>query len=422
MKPIQPLFILFASSLAMPAVAAWQRLPSLDKRPLEMSISPEGGSVDSSSGIAQAQSLVSDDPTLGATLEAGRCEAVINAGRQTMFETASFTNDGIEGKVMLSASADKKNWTALGQAVFSAADRSVSVHFAGVQAKYVRAQWELSKGGTIRNFQLFGGERDPDYAVSQNASGTGSEAVNLAAGLGGARIIYAHPSPSGSSDRGVRYNAFEFPESDERYRTVIYDLGVERILNQFGSVHSPRPVRFEVFAFNTLPEKVDWRGHKSFDPEAFDAMTPVAKAEDPRGVGYIRVKPDHAVKARYVALRWEPDYNPPAFSVFGSLIGGGGFSVNPNPDGAGGGAGAGEGVPPDQNGSNPANGDQTGGSMPAGAYPGGLVTFSGSTGGFGGGGGLPVNPPANNNGGGGNGGGGGTRPVIVVNPNAQTPR
>ncbi len=413
MKPISTLSFLIALSVATPGMAAWQRLPSVSKRPVEMAVATMNGTkLVSSSGVGQAQSLLSDNPLDSSTLGSGNAEAVIDAGRQTIFEVASFTNDDTEGKVSISASADNSNWIAVGQAVYSAADRSVSVNFAGIQAKYIKVQWELSKGGSIRNFQLFGSETDADFAVSQNASGTGGEALNLAAGMGGARIIYAHPNPSGSKEKAVTYNAFEFPESDEKYRTVIYDLGAVRVMNQFGSVHSPRPVRFEVYAFNDLPEKADWRGQKSFDPSAFDSMTPVAKAEDARGVGYIRVKPDHLVKARYVALRWEPDFNPPGFSVGGIVIGGSGFGKADYRPG-GGGAGAGGGA---AGGSGGGNGDGgNGGTMPTGAV-GGLVSFSGSTGGFGGGGGLPAGGGGSGNSGGSSGG----SPVIINNVNGRS--
>ena len=407
MKPFSTLSFLIALSIASPSMAAWQRLPSVSKRPVEMALAVMNGTkIASSSGIGQVQSLISDNPIDSSTLSAGNAEAVIDAGRQTLFEVATFTNDDTEGKISISASADNSNWIAVGQAVYGTADRSVSVNFAGIQAKFVKVQWELSKGGTIRNLKLFGGETDNDFAMSQNASGSGGETLNMATGMGGARIIYAHPNPSGSTEKGVNYNSFEFPESDEKYRTVIYDLGTVRVMNQFGSVHSPRPVRFEVYAFNDLPEKADWRGLKSFDPTAFETMTPVAKAEDARGVGYIRVRPDQAVKARYVALRWEPDYNPPGFSVGGTLIAGAGFGKADFKPGSGaGGGGDGSGT---DNGTDNGNG-QIGGPMPGGA-PGGLISFAGSTGGFGGGGGLPTTFPGNANNNGGNG------PPVVINP------
>ena len=131
---------------------------------------------------------------------------------------------------------------------------------------------------------------------------------------------------------------------------MIYDLGQARTLTEIGSVHSPRPVRLLAYAFeDKLPEKEDWRHRRSFDPAVFDTMKPVAVAEDARGVGYIKAKLAKSIRARYVALRWEPDFNPPGFSVSGVSIGAGGlgpasFSPGQGGPGAGGpGAGAGNG-------------------------------------------------------------------------------
>jgi hypothetical protein len=86
-------------------------------------------------------------------------------------------------------------------------------------------------------------------------------------------------------------------------------------MNEFSSVHSPSPVRFEVFAFEKLPEKEDWRGRLAFDPADFNNAKPVVAYEDKVGTGNIKVKPSQPVKTRYLALRWEPDFNPPAFLI-----------------------------------------------------------------------------------------------------------
>ena len=81
------------------------------------------------------------------------------------------------------------------------------------------------------------------------------------------RVIYINPDAPGAGDDAARYNSFAFPESPERFRTVIYDLGSERTLSEIGSMHSARPVRFYAYTFKDkeLPEKEDWRGQMSFD-------------------------------------------------------------------------------------------------------------------------------------------------------------
>ena len=324
---------------AAPLNAKWQRLPTLADKPLESGIKglDSQATITGSAGFGRANSLLSDDPTDHVDLAAGSSNAVISFGKPTMINRSAFANDGIEGRATLSGSNDQKGWAVLDEKVFTSSDREVSLTFAGMQVKFMKLEFALSKGGSIRNFQLFGGDKDKDYYVKQSADGKGGYPVNFA-GVGGSRVLYASPKPEGDVDQAMAYNKFAFPESDERYRTLIYDLGQVRIMNEFGSVHSPRPVRFEVFAFDKLPEKEDGRGRLAFNPTDFQQREPVAAAEDTRGLGYLKAKPKDTVKSRYVALRWEPDFNPPNFSVSAPKISGSGF-----PGGSRGGGGGGPG-------------------------------------------------------------------------------
>ncbi|MCB1275917.1 hypothetical protein [Prosthecobacter sp.] len=303
--------------------AKWSRIPIIKEKPVDIAVSGahSAASLDSSSGFGRADALLIDDITAPATVSAGKSFVIINLGRPVLISQSSFTNDGIEGRAILSASADKHGWAVLEEKVFSAADRSVDFKFAGMQAKFVKLELALSKGGTIRALHFFGGQTDKGYAVKQSPDGKQGKPMDLINGLGGARIIYAAPRPANGLDTAVTYNKFAFPESDEKYRTIIYDFGQLRILNEFASVHSPRPVRFEVFAFDNLPEKEDWRGRMAFDPNDFDSKSPVAVAEDTRGLGALKATPDKPVKTRYLALRWEPEFNPPDFQCTGAAEG-----------------------------------------------------------------------------------------------------
>ena len=418
MKPAYAFSLLLSLVALSSASAAWQKLPNVEKRHVETGVSSiKGAKLVSSNGIGQADSLMSDDPIAASTLPAGTSEAVINLGKQRVVSYASFVNDSIEGKVTISGSTDMKSWNALAQQVFTPADRQASMDFAGFQGKYIKIQFELSKGGVIRHFQLIGADTDKDFKVQQTG---GPTKLNLANGIGGSRVIYVHPSPNKRGDAERAQNKFDFPESDEKYRTIIYDLGTTRTISEFGSVHSPRPVRFEVFTFDQLPEKEDWRGRLSFDPQAFEATQPVAQAEDPRGVGYIKVKTQKPVKARYVALRWEPDFNPPAFTVGGTNITGSGFEEvedTNNEQGTGGqNDGTGQDTPVTEDGSEKDNGNMGGG---------GPLTGYGTSGYAGGGGSLPSGGTTNtggstgssNNGGGGGGGGS----TVVIQQAANQP-
>jgi hypothetical protein len=314
MKPTLSYLALAALLMTGVAEAAkWQRLPTIADRPLEMGIKAvDSAGVVSATGIGQSDALLSDDPIAASTVSAGNSNAIISLGRTVLISRSSFTNDGIEGRATLSGSADKKNWALLDEKVFTASDRQVNFTFAGIQAKFIKLEFALSKGGTIRNFEMFGDERDKDYYVKQSDDGKqgGGYPVNLV-GVGGSRVIYAAPRPSGNLEESASYNKFDFPATTERYRTLIYDMGQLRSMNSFGSVHTPVPVRFEVFAFDALPEKEDWRGRMAFDPAEFNVSEPIASAEDPRGLGYIKAKPAKMIKSRFVALRWEPDYGTP---------------------------------------------------------------------------------------------------------------
>lgn len=302
--------------------AKWSRIPIIKEKPVNTISGPgSNASLDSSSGIGRVDSILSSDITASSTVSAGKSFLLINLGKPVLISSSSFVNDGIEGRATLSASADKNGWAVLEEKVFSAADRTVEFKFAGMQAKYVKLELALSKGGIIRNLQFFGAATDKGYAVKQSADGKGGKPADLINGLGGARVVYAAPRPANGLDTAITYNKFAFPESDEKYRTIIYDFGQLRILNEFASVHSPRPVRFEVFAFDNLPEKEDWRGRMAFDPSDFGNIAPVAVAEDTRGTGTLKAKPAKAVKTRYLALRWEPEFNPPDFQCTGSAEG-----------------------------------------------------------------------------------------------------
>lgn len=394
MKPASALQLFLILASLSSAQAAWQKLPPVEKRAVQIATSAvKGTKLVSSKGMGNPDALLADDPAAAVTISSGASEAVLNLGVQRLIESASIVNDNASGRVVISGSSDLKNWSPAGQAVFGAADRQVSVSFAGSQLKYLKVRFELTKGGTIRSFQLFGGDTDQDFKAEQNPSGQGGTKLNLAGGIGGSRVVYVHPSPMKSGDLTEINRAqskFDFPESDEKYRTIIYDLGTPRILSEFGSVHSPRPVRFEVFTFDQLPEKEDWRGRMSFDPKAFDSAKPVASKEDTQGVGYIKVKTQKPVKARFVALRWEPDFNPPAFSVSGVNVTGSGFNVN-NSGGSGGGTGGGGG------GGNGNGTDGSAGPNNPGGGSGGGSPFGYGTGGYAGGGGSLPNGNSNEN-------------------------
>ncbi|TDU69434.1 hypothetical protein EI77_03088 [Prosthecobacter fusiformis] len=330
------LFTLVAlASLPLPTQAKWSKLPSVDEKPVSIATVFSGTTVYDSKGFNPANALLMGDPVKPVNLASGKSEAILKFAKQSVIKNVSFVNDGIEGKVALSTSTDGSAWSPVDNKVFSPSDRLIKLDGGTAQGRYLRMQFDLVRGGVIRSFQAIGSTSDANYTVTQSPDGTGMP-VNFAAGMGGGRLLYISPELFGSRNDAVKSNLLEFPESDEKYRTAVYDLGQVRTLNEFGSVHSPRPVRFSVYAFDNLPEKEDWRGRLAFDPAVFDSSEPVAKAEDTSGAGFVKAKPGKTVKSRYIALRWEPDFNPPAFNAYSVTItgaanvsfSGGGVSVD----------------------------------------------------------------------------------------------
>jgi hypothetical protein len=330
--------VVVVALLSSLAGAAWQRSPEPGQLATRLAIaSVEGVKIESSQNIGRVSALISESVSEEAALPRGRSEAVINLGHQAIIERISMSNSGGEGRVAVSSSTDNGSWVSLGQTVFSSADSQVLVPFASVQGKFVKVEFELAREGGVRNFEIFGS------LVAGSKDKLRGKVSNMAGSISGARVIYVNPTPATGGDEAVRYGSFSFPESDDKYRTVIYDLGRPKVLNEFGSVHSPRPVRFEVFAFSELPEKEDWKGRRSFDPAVFEQTEPVASVEDKEGKGYVKCKPEQSVTAQFIALRWEPDFNPPAFTVSGVNIIGQPQDIGSQPSGAGGGQAGGNG-------------------------------------------------------------------------------
>lgn len=318
MKLTQTIALLTTLLVTTSLHAKWGRIPVMQQKPVNVATKAAYSalSIDSSSGVGQVDNLVNGaDITAPASFAAGKSFFIINFGKPVMVATSSIANDGIEGKVALSASADKSGWAVLEERVITAADRSIDFKFAGIQAKFLKYEFILSKGGTLRSLTVHGGQTDYGYALKQDSIGEKGTPMNFVGGLGGARLVYAAPKPLNGIDTAAAFNKFEFPESDEQYRTLIYDFGQTRIMREFSSVHSPAPVRFEVFAFDKLPEKEDWRGRLAFNPADFNVSKPVVASEDRVGTGFMKVRSPRPVKTRYLALRWEPDFNPPAFFI-----------------------------------------------------------------------------------------------------------
>lgn len=291
------------------ANAAWQKMPAVKSAPVNVSSeSIVGAKVVSSSGISNTQSLLTDDPAQFAKLSTGASSAVIDISNQTMVEFASFINEGATGVATLSASTNNRDWVALTKQPLDSATRLVELKFAGVQAKYVRISFELSKAGSITSLKLLGSSRISDYLPQVvKKKGKDSSYDDISVGIDGTKPVYMYPTPTFYGELENGQASYKFPKTSEKYRTIIYDLGDVETLGKFSAAYSKVPTRVEIFVFEQLPEKQDWRGKTTFDPATLDGMKPLAVGEDAKGLGYIDIKTKPVI-AKYVVMRFEPNY------------------------------------------------------------------------------------------------------------------
>lgn len=321
-RHLQLTAILSLGTLSL-AVGKWSRLPSSVSHSVNMSLVSAGTTVASAQGLAPSSGLILGDPLRPVRVASGQSEAILKLVRQSTVEKVSFVGEGLEGTITASLSSDGKTWKNKVSKSVNSIDHAIHLSLGVAQGIYVRLQFDLHRGGIIRSFQLLGSHSDASYKVTQTNDGHGAK-VNFASGIGGGRLIYINPEDYSSRNLAATTSEISFPESNDKYRTAVYDLGQVRSLTEFGSVHSPRPMRIQVYTFETLPEKEDWKGRLAFDPSALDKVNPVVSGEDAVGKGVIQIKTKAAVKARYVAVRWEPDFNPPALVVSTISISGSG--------------------------------------------------------------------------------------------------
>ncbi len=309
-----PAFLLSAIShflVTAQAATSWPRLPVVEQIPVNLASAATGAAITSSACLINPEAMLSEDATTETTLVAGHNEAVIRMAGQQIVEVSRFMNDGLIGMVEFSGSPDGKIWTSLARVPVSSVNRNVEARFAGALAKYIKLSFELTQGGTLRIFKLYGLAQDGDYNVVPASSSTSesgrddTKEVNWASGLGGARAIYAHPMPSNASEPSLTESLFQFPRSPEKYRTIVYDLGRMRDIRRFSTAYTKRPTRLTIYIFTNLPEACDWRGKLTLDPAIFDKVDPVASAEDTGGIGHMKQQPGTPLYARYIALRFE---------------------------------------------------------------------------------------------------------------------
>ncbi len=290
----------------------WPRLKPAENPPVNLANkSIFGCTISSSQGVKHAEALITTDPAEDFVVPVGKGEVVINLGGQRVINNIDFINDHIASALTVSTSTDNHNWKTVTQVVILEHQRQFEAEFGGVQCKYVRLAFDTSHGGELRGFDFYGPEGRKDFhfkTAAEAGSNASDENFNLAA-AGVAVPIYAFPTPTNSWETGMLHHVFRFPKTNEKYRTIVYDLGSAFTIKQLTIAYTQRPVRVEAFLFEQAAEKKDWRGRLSFDPSILDKTKPYGVFEDAEGHGHVKFKQNGDITARYVVFRYEPDYN-----------------------------------------------------------------------------------------------------------------
>lgn len=312
------LFILaIACGITGAASAAWNRLPVADDVPVDLaSKSITGTQIMSSVGIENTKSLLGSDYSQSSSVSQGKSNFVVQLANQQVINTIYFVNDGLVGTVTCAGSTDNKDWVNFSQAKLSDTnltgdDRTVTMHFASAQAKYLKISIESTKQGSIRSLSIYGASTSKDFKLESTGedSSDSGDSVNLNFSAAGGRPVYAFPTPTNLGELNYLQNVFRFSNSNSKFCTIVFDLASVRSVKEFTSSYTKKPIRLEVFVFDKLPEKTDWRGKLTLDPSIFDTIKPLVTGEDALGVGHIKVAPSKTISTQYIALRYEVNYN-----------------------------------------------------------------------------------------------------------------
>jgi|GEM_PF-4781600 len=286
------------------AQAAWVRLPNNEVRLINLASSqlPQTA-LESSSGINNAANLMHEDPTQVATLSAGSSSAVIRLSSQQYVDFVAINNGGVAGAATISGSPDKKEWITLGQVELDSTSANSTVRFAPLQVRYIRIQFEATKAGAINNVVVAGAA---ESAPADSGAEQASKSVNAASAIGGARAIYASPSPANLGQKAYDLNIVEFPATQQGAYNLVYDLGTSANVKDVALSYTRQPVNIKVYALDELAEKKDWRGKLTLEPAVLESAPVTATASDTKGLGRVKVNIPGDVSARYLAIRIQP--------------------------------------------------------------------------------------------------------------------
>ncbi|MDQ6860655.1 MAG: hypothetical protein M3032_05815, partial [Verrucomicrobiota bacterium] len=293
---------------------------------------PDGQLVDVATATEQnkgAAALIMDDDTLSCPLQEGRTTFVIKLAVASLLDRFTFVNENAAaaGDLKISVSnyqlpAASEKWVAVDGRVAFSHKRLFKLSMLGVEARYVKLEFNVEKGGRIAALGLYGGqeldsfsrrnlhvirdgiggrERDGMMVVSNKAPRAAIEDslnFNFANVYARAQVVYVSSGMLPTARRMIdddTTTAFKFAATDKHPMAIIELAQAER-LHRVSALYTMRSGRLDVFVLNELKaEPSDLRDAKLIASITDTKHTGKAALDfDPQG-------------ARYVALRWTPE-------------------------------------------------------------------------------------------------------------------
>lgn len=263
--------------------------------------------------------LLLDDNTLSCPLPQGDTAYVIELPGIALLDRFTFINQNAAAQGALEVSVsnyrlapDDSRWIAVEKSARFAGKRLFNLAMVGVEAKYVKLSFHVTKEGRLAGLALYGQKTLESFAEEQDQPDRGAHRAyevastkmiaraeetlnfNFANIYARARVVYvssgALPSARGMIDDDV-LTGFRFAAWDG-HPTMIVELEKSQRLYRVSTVYQAQARKLDVYLLNELV----------LVPSSLENVAPAASAAE--GKTAVDFEPR---EARYVALRWTRD-------------------------------------------------------------------------------------------------------------------
>ena len=288
-----------------------------------------GAKLETASGDAKAEALLSGDPTATYSLPAGTTTLTVALPKIENVESLAFLNAGAKGQVTIATSsaklpADSPQWKESAKQELSS--DAVKANIGPSEAKYVRLTFNVSEPGQIGGFGLYSTPAVSDFTAPRTRAT--AEQAKMSDIHAKSRALYVS---SGSDVRQANNmiddqtsTSYTFAAEDGTPTTVI-DLGKSSTISRISAVYSAAAGNMEFYVLPSLPAgNVDSTVQVSapgadgasptpemapktvrLDDASFASLKAVGSATDAGSQG--RASVDFApTTGRYVMVRWMP--------------------------------------------------------------------------------------------------------------------